>query len=151
MRALLMIGALTIAVPDRPDPTPKETRPLQEQLQGEWQMVSSLVGGQPDKIGMTGNRVFVFRGDQMQIRFQGNQLSDEFMYGFAVDATRKPASFDIIYQKTQKGKILPCIVKVEGDVLTLCYSRAGANERPTEFVSPKDTKLVLWQLKRVGK
>jgi uncharacterized protein (TIGR03067 family) len=151
MRAALMIAVLAVAVPDRPDPTPKEARPLTEQLQGEWQMVSTLVGGQPDKISVRGDHVIVFKADQMHIGLRAKQLPAQFKYAFAVDATKKPASFDIIYQRTEKGKILPCIVKIEGEVLTLCYSRLGANDRPAEFASPRDTNIVLWQFKRVGK
>lgn len=47
MRTLFMVTMLATAVPDRPDLSPTDNRPLQEKIRGEWQMVNSVINAQP--------------------------------------------------------------------------------------------------------
>jgi uncharacterized protein (TIGR03067 family) len=147
MRAVLMIAVLAIAVPDRQDPTPKEARSLQQQLQGEWQVVAALSNGAPHPGTKVGVSVFVFKGDQMIIQRPDNKN----IYSFAVDATKNPIAMDFasknIAGKDVKGAAVPGVVKLEGDILSICVKSGGP--RPTVFASPPGERIILWQMKRV--
>ena len=41
------------------------------------------------------------------------------------------------------------IVKIEGDVLTICFSPSGQRQAPAQFVSPAGSGITLWQGTRV--
>src|SRR5437667_125426 len=110
MRCLLMIGVLTIAVPDRPDPTPKETAPDKQSLQGEWKVVQALASGRPHPTLKPGEAVFVFKDDEMIIRWAGRQE----IYSFTYDPSKKPAVFDFALGRPgKKGLHNLGIVKIE--------------------------------------
>lgn len=156
MCALFILAMVSLAVPDRPDPTPKEPLPigpLNQQLQGEWIMIDAKVGGQPDKIGGTGERILILKDDQMHLGLRNGGPS-KFAYRFRFDPAQKPAAFDIVYiNKKNAGalKSIACIIKIEGDILTLCYHRGKSTDRPTQFTSPANSQAVLWQFKRASK
>jgi len=142
MRCLLMFAVLAAAVPDRPDPTPNEARPLQEQLQGEWQVVAALTGGKPIATLKPGEAVFIFAGDRLTIR----RPTLENIYEFTIDATPNPAAIKVrskkIAGKDVDGAPVIGIIKIEGDLLSICL-------RPVNgFASTPETKATLWQVKR---
>jgi uncharacterized protein (TIGR03067 family) len=142
MRAALMIAVLAVAVPDRPDPTPKEARPLQEQLQGEWQVVAALTAGKPIATLKPGEAVFIFAGDRLTI----SRPTLENVYEFTIDATPNPAAISVrskrIAGKEVNGAPVMGILKIEGDLLSICL-------RPVNgFASTPETKATLWQVKR---
>ena len=142
MRAALMIIVLGIAVPDRPDPIPKEARPLQEQLQGEWRVVAALTGGKPIATLKPSEAVFVFAGDRLTIR----RPTLVNIYEFTINATPNPAAIRVrskkIAGKDVDGAPVIGIIKIEGDLLSICL-------RPVNgFASTPETKATLWQVKR---
>jgi uncharacterized protein (TIGR03067 family) len=143
MRNVLILAVAVFAVPDRPDPTPKESsRPLQEQLQGEWVVVQALASGKPLVALKPGEAVFVFAGDRLTIR----RPNLENVYEFTIDPKQNPATINIrtakLAGKDVKGANIAGILKIEGDVLSICL-------RPSNgFVSDANTKSTLWQVRR---
>lgn len=143
MRCLLMLAVLAVAVPDRPNPTPKEARPLQEQLQGEWQVVSAMTAGKPIATLKPGEAVFIFAGDRLIIR----RPNLENVYEFTIDGTPNPAVISLRSKKiagkdVNKPAPVIGILKIEGDLLSICL-------RPVNgFASTPETKATLWQVKR---
>ena len=142
MRALFMISILAIAVPDRPDPTPKETIPIMQQLPGEWKILSANIGGKPHA-GLKPGDIFHFDSEKMTIRFAGNRQE---IYFFTLDPTKSPAVFDFRFGSAKNGSQSLGILKIEGDVLSLCFDNAV---RPKEFASNVNTGTQLWQMTRI--
>lgn len=150
MRAILMIAVLAVAVPDRQDPNVKVAKPLQEQLQGEWQMTQAVTGGNnkvEDQMKVNGTTL-VIKGNQMKIREADRDNIDEVT--FTLDAAKKPSAIDLMPKRGGPRKI-EGIIKIEGDTLSLCFPHAGEGERPSEFVSPPNSRVSLLQFKRLGK
>src|SRR6516162_3798848 len=122
MRVVLTLAVVVFVVPDRPNPMLNEGRPLQEQLQGEWQVAVALVGGKPQPALKPGETVFIFTGDRLAIR----RPTLENFYEFTIDASQSPAAINLrsvkIAGKETKGKsqAVPGIVKIEGDMLSIC-------------------------------
>jgi uncharacterized protein (TIGR03067 family) len=144
---MLLVAVFALA-PDRPDPSPQTSQPMQAKLQGQWQVTVSMIGGRPHSTVKPGETVFVFEGDRMLIRLTGDR---EYAYTFTLDETKTPAAIDIVLKKSL-GKdppnrpTNPGIARIEGDVLTLCFQMGN---RPTAFASTPDAKVILWQLKRI--
>jgi uncharacterized protein (TIGR03067 family) len=150
MRVLPAIALAILAVPDRPDPTPKGELPRQEQIQGEWQIVEALARGVPNGAIKANQTTFRFEKEKMLLRLAPG-AGKEFEYHFSADFTKSPATFDFIIGTNKGGKSTVGIVKIEGDTMTICYSFAGAPGRPAEFSSTAASNTALWKLKRVQK
>ena len=149
MRALF-ITAILVTAPDRPNPTPDVARPFTEQLTGEWQVVASQLAGSPHMTVKPGQALFVFAGDKMMLRRLDSEK--QFTYTFTLDTAKSPATFDFGTAKTKAStKFAAGIIKIEGDLLTLCFQSGGVTARPTEFVSTAGSRIVLWQMKRAKK
>ena len=143
MQALLMIAVLAVAVPDRPDPTPKDNaRPLPEQLIGEWRLVKQTNGGRDS----TENTLtLLFTGKAMQHvhnRDGTRQTAGNFPY--TLDTTKFPAV--ISFHPSNEA-----IFKIEGDILTICFSPVGVRQPPAQFESPLGTQVTIMQATRIRK
>ncbi len=148
MRALLLVPLMMIAVPDRPDPAPKEkAKPLQEQVLGEWRLVKSTVGGREDN--EKAGTLLVVTSTELHIHEKGERNPGEDA-SYRLDADKKPAAIDLVPKRDGNQKI-EGILRVEGDTLTLCFPHAGRGSRPTEFVSPNNSQVALMQFQRVKK
>jgi uncharacterized protein (TIGR03067 family) len=67
---------------------------------------------------------------------------------YTLDATTEPKGMTITgTDGPNQGKTFPCIYKLKGDTLTICYDLSGA-KRPTEFKTLPDTKLYLVNYQR---
>ena len=139
MRVLLLFSVLAIGVPDRPDPSAKENRPIAEDLLGEWQVTRRVTNGNfnPDLPLLH----MIFKRDAMQHLLNGTQPATLFPY--TLDATKNPAGITFL-PANETG-----ILKIEGDVLTICLDKE--NRYPTEFNSPLNSTITLIQLRRVKK
>lgn len=146
MRALLTVFVLALAAPDREDPTPREkTKPIHEQILGEWQLVNSVVGGRNEKK----DGVLTFTRTEIHITENGQRRSGDDA-DYVIDATKKPAAIDISVKRDGSQKI-EGILKIEGDQLTLCFPRGGGAMRPTDFVSTPQTGIAVMQFTRIKK
>ena len=81
----------------------------------------------------------------------GNDLTDEIV----LDGAKKPAHLDMTRLVRGEKQTVLAIYKIEGDVLTICFSRGAdrkpSTERPTAFESDAKTKADLLVLKRKAK
>jgi uncharacterized protein (TIGR03067 family) len=144
MRAFLMIAVLAVAVPDRPDPTPKQTPSLPEQMLGEWQLVKHVVAGNdvPELNGL----LMVFGRESMQhVHLRNGMRQPGGTFPYTLDVNKNPAVIDF-----RSSKFIG-IIKVEGDLLTICFARNGESQPPAEFVSQPSTSTTLLQATRLRK
>ena len=119
MRAVLMFAVLAVAVPDRPDPTPKKAPLPKEQIVGAWQDQN--------------NRTLMLRIRPAESEFliNGNPSPhDGLTANIVIDWTKNPATID--FQPKQRGGVMLGILKLEGDQLTINLRTSG-NTRPTNF------------------
>ena len=69
-----------------------------------------------------------------------------------LDNSKKPAHMDMTQTARGKTETVLAIYKIEGDLLTICFSRGArgqpSSERPTGFESDEATKSDLLVLKR---
>jgi uncharacterized protein (TIGR03067 family) len=148
MRAILLLAVLTVAVPDRAPPEPKET-PVAQQIVGEWQLVTAIVGGDPNAKNDAPQTVLIFTAKEIHVRENGKQQPNDDA-SYTLDATKKPVTIDIVPKRAGNKKI-EGILKVEGDTLTLCFPFGGEGARPTNFVSAPNTQTALMHFKRLKK
>jgi len=151
MRTLFMVTMLATAVPDRPDLSPTDHRPLQEKIRGEWQMVNSVINAQPQDPNSHRATVYTFTANQLVTRTM--KQPEPTTFGIVIDETHKPAHIDFVAGSGGSKTAYPGIFKIDGDVLTLCFTRAVVGQRPTEFASPADTQqmIALFQFKRISR
>lgn len=149
MRAALLFAALAVAVPDRPNPTPKVEPAAPEPQLGEWRLDKFDVGGGPGP-ALTDNsaRILHFTRTEVLVSVNGQpQPNDSTTY--TIDWSKKPAAIDIFGKMNGNMKKMEGIVKVEGDQLTMCLNLDGS--RPTDFVSAPGKLTAVMYLKRVKK
>lgn len=147
MRVFALLACLLIALPDRPDPTKREVRSTQEQLIGQWRPVHRLVEGNVD------NRpddaaVMTITKTEILVRENGQERGvDDCTY--RLDDTKTPIQIDIIPKRDQKK--IEAILRIDGDILTLCFVFGGEGPRPTEFASKPGTRVALMKMVRIKK
>jgi uncharacterized protein (TIGR03067 family) len=154
MRCLLLLGVLAVAVPDRPDPNPPQGKPITEAIQGDWEVVASTWKGGEAYPYITPGAVFIFKGESMtlHLRSVGDPkpgAGGGYHYAFALDGKKTPVTIDFsIGGKLDRKVALPGIVKLDGDMLTICYQFGAPTTRPTAFATSPESRLVMWQMKR---
>ena len=145
MCTVLIFAVLAIAVPDRPDPTPKQAPPpLPEQIIGEWQLVKHVIAGNdiPELNGL----LMVFGRENMQhVHLRNGMRQPGGTFPYTLDATKSPAVIEF-----RSSKFIG-IIKVEGDLLTICFARSGDLRPPSDFVSQPNASTTLLQATRLKK
>lgn len=152
MHAVFLIALLAVAAPNREDPTPKETtKPLQEQILGDWQLVKRVLGGNDNPNDRIGGIVSI-TSKTLQFRDK-DQAAPEEETLYHLDVFKKPATIDLTPTRNNGAgnMIVRGIVKIENDTLTICFSFGGKGERPTEFTSPAQSTTALIQFTRIKK
>lgn len=145
MRMLFLL-ALIVALPDRPNPTPRETpKSVHEQLLGDWDFVKLSIGGGLEPPMKDEARVLRFGAKEVQV-FVNGELKAQDGADYTIDATKAPITFDLT-PRNGTGEKVQGILKLEGDTLTLCISIGG--NRPVDFASNDKAPQAVMHLKRV--
>ena len=142
MRAFLLIAFLAAAVPDRPDPAPKQATPPAAQILGDWQ-VEKMVPAQPLEMETS---VMTFTPTEILVAVNGARRPEESAT-YRLDSSKNPAAIDFVPKNGPKS--VPGILKLQGDRLILCFAIEG--NRPTAFNPSSQNLTVVLYLKRVKK
>lgn len=138
MLAFLFI-ATTVAVPDRPNPTPEDSRALPQQLLGRWIILRRINNG-IDDLNLAGLHM-VFSPDSMQ-HFTENGTRAGGIFPYRLDTTSTPAVIDFTKERSLG------ILRIDGDVLTICLDTAQSGRPPLDFQSLPGSTTTLVQLTR---
>jgi len=111
-----------------------------KQLQGTWEVASETWSGyqMPDKLRVTD---VVVKGNAItqQSKLNSDKATFRIRYQYG-----NPDAIDLI---DAEGFFLG-ICKVDKDELKICYAIKRSDDRPTTFVSDKDSRTVLLVMKR---
>jgi uncharacterized protein (TIGR03067 family) len=141
MSPSLLLGlCLVVGAPGLKDRPTK-----QDSIEGEWILVSRLVGGRQDAKGDDTTSRFVITSNRWVIQNAGGGKPSE--WDLQLDRPAKPPAITIYPIGDPKTPNFSGIYKLEEDSLTICYVFKG--ERPTKFESPAGTDIRLMTLKRV--
>src|SRR5262245_33942136 len=143
MNFTLVVTVLVLGAPALKDPPKKEVN-----IVGEWVVESQISGGTMVKSATP--QTYTFSADGTWTVTRNGRAMGKTSRSFTVDKTTIPASIDLKTNTAAARPSMTGIVKVEHDVLTLCYSRGG-EDRPTKFESPEDSTIILIVLRRVNK
>jgi len=143
---MLLLTTLFIALPDRPNPTPKKEAPptLHQQILGDWVVVRLTIGEGKDAPIRDDARILRFGPKEIEILINGVAQANETA-DYTLDTNKTPPSFDLS-PRSGKGMKIEGIVKVEGDTLTLCISPGG--NRPTTFTTSGNPLQAIMYFKR---
>ena len=144
MFASLLVGlAVTVGAQEKKDPPAKDSP-----IVGEWVGEKAVAGGKERPVPEGGIK-FTFAADGKLTVSEGKkEKADTGTY--KTDAKKTPAEIDIIPPADKNEPNVEGIYKVDGDMLTLCFSR-GKGNRPTKFESPDGSETIVITLKRVKK
>jgi RNA polymerase sigma factor (sigma-70 family) len=114
-----------------------------DRLQGTWGFAGGelLIGGNPFPAGGT------------HLRFEGNickivaATGTEVPMTFTLNPTTNPKQIDLLISLPQPTPARG-IYEVSGDELRICYTTTRGEPRPTKFESPRNTKVMLYDLRR---
>jgi uncharacterized protein (TIGR03067 family) len=143
MNSTLLVIVLGLGAPALKDPPKKEVN-----IVGEWVVESQTSGGAMVKSPTP--QTYTFSADGTWTVTRGGKAIGKASRIYTLDKTTNPPSIDLKTNAAAARPSMTGIVKVEHDVLTLCYSRGG-EDRPTKFESPEDSSIILIVLRRVKK
>lgn len=148
MRTLLVACALALAglVSARADEDAAKKE--QKALQGTWKVVAAEQDGEPlDRI--VGGTMTV-KDNNFHIKTAGGS---ELKGDLILDPAKSPKHVNLAHQDGPlKDKTWQGIYELKGDVLKICYAEADSEkERPTEFKTLKNSRLLFVELKREKK
>ena len=135
----LLTAVLVVAAPAPAEDKKKD----EEKLQGTWIVVS----GERDGMKLPDDKIkdlkVVIKDDTLTV---GDEKTT-----FKLDAKKKPKTIDLVPIKKDgtKEDMVPGIYEIDGDDLKMCWAKGGKEaDRPTEFATKKDSRNVLFILKR---
>jgi uncharacterized protein (TIGR03067 family) len=100
-------------------------------------------GGNDDK---RDNLLWTFSKDAMQHVFiENGGKRPAFSFPYRLDTAKSPAV--IVFP----GSKVAGILRIEGELMTVCLHGDPNNQPPSEFASPPGTRITLLQLSRVKK
>lgn len=113
----------------------------QEKLQGTWQVLRQEYDGNDEAFQET---KLVFSADKIVVK----DKQGEKAMTYKLDPSMQPKNIDLTMEVQGKKTELTGIYLLNGETLKICASDKG-QARPTEFVSPKGSRLTLFVLRRV--
>lgn len=131
--AVLLIPAARLAAEEAGDKALKE-------IEGDWKVEKMTAGGQELPADAVAKTTFTIKDGAIS---SSDNPADKAK--LTVDPSKKPAHVDLT---DKSNKMVPGIYEVSGDTLKLCFADNAGATRPTEFASPKDSKVVLMVLKK---
>jgi uncharacterized protein (TIGR03067 family) len=137
--ACILFAGCSGEQPARPA-TEEEIKAELKQLEGKWGGSSSLTEGQQSSSFQL--VFFDFNGDALIM--QDMNVVQRADAKVKVDPKASPKTMDIVLDKRTR----PCIYKLEGDQLTICWGIDKDSARPKEFTGEKGTKQQLMTFKR---
>jgi len=138
-RILVGVTAFVATIGASADEPKQEVIPVQ--LRGEWVLVSAEEGG---KVKNYTDRHIAF--DEMEYRFYVRDLVVRKAHVLS-NLSAKPAEMDQRHHfGPNKGKVMKCIFKLEGDTLTIASGLYDA-DRPSGFDSSKPgcSSVTVWK------
>jgi len=146
----LLVGvAVAIAAP-----APKEAPTKKASIIGEWVGEKFVMSGKelPTAKGVKGMRFTFLEDGKFTIHGDG-EIPESGTYKVA--PKKDPPEIDLTSPTGKPSQMTPGIYKVEGDILTICFTFALGGDkpaqRPTRLESPKNSDLILMQFKRAKK
>jgi uncharacterized protein (TIGR03067 family) len=119
---------------------------IQDQILGEWQFDKVEIGGGGVVDQPKGEaRIIHFQRSEM-LAYVNGQLREQDGASYKLDIKANPVAIDL-YPKTGQDTPMRGILKMEGDLLVICFSIRG--ERPTQFATNATDLTALMYLKRV--
>lgn len=137
----LFITSLATADSDRKDAK------IEKQLAGVWEIEEGVNQGEELSEDELEGTTMVVKGDTI-ITYDKNK-KEKYRAMFTIDASKKPIHIDMVtYMKGRPPmKSLGILKFEEDDEFELCYSLPG-EERPSQFKSPKDSMVMLFECDR---
>lgn len=142
MNTTLFLTALALTAPALKDPPKKDV-----DLSGEWVVETQVTNGRP--LMSTIVRRYIFSADGKWTMTTGKN-TPALTRTYAINQSKKPATIDMKLNALNDAPNYSGIVKVEGDVMTLCYTRK-VGERPENFGSQVGSNHILIVMKRAKK
>jgi RNA polymerase sigma-70 factor (ECF subfamily) len=144
-----VVGTVVCARPapaEKPEVAKEDAVKDEDQILGTWAYVSVEEKGEkvPEEGVKEAKLVFAANGNFTAIRGKGQKMEGTYK----LDPPKRPKE---ITTTTDKGKKHLGIYKLDGDTLTICMQQEDGADRPIEFATKKDTKVVLVVLKREKK
>jgi RNA polymerase sigma factor (sigma-70 family) len=136
---------------DRPEAGPRadvpgDGRTDSQNLQGTWVLVRLVSDGQESPA----DQARALRLELTDKAFRSDHAGRLFRQAtYTIDPSRDPRWMDILSPGDYGGHDCRGIYRIEGDQLTLCHARPGA-ERPTRFESEPGSGVILAVWRRAG-
>jgi len=131
--AVLLVGGVC-AGDDKKD----DKKGDEDQLQGEWAVVSVAIGGK---------EVELFKGEKLVVK--GGEwilpAGGTSKLRFRLDAAKSPKQLDLTADFGGGELTTPGIYKIEGDTHTLCLPTGLGGVRPKEFKSVEGVTLMVFK------
>jgi uncharacterized protein (TIGR03067 family) len=91
----------------------------------------------------------IIRDDRFAFRyfFPRSKEYGDLVSRFKLDASQNPKEIDLT--SDEDSSLHPGIYKLDGAMLTFCWSRKDPNNRPTDFTCPKGSERRFLVLRRV--
>ena len=114
-----------------------------QKLQGTWQVLRQEYDG--NDVNTEETRVVISPGKIIIKDKRGERTIP-----YTLDPSMKPKTIDLTLPSN--GTAIPCIgiYQLDGDTLKICFGEKG-QARPTEWTSPKGSRLTLFVLRRTNK
>jgi len=142
MGTFVILGFTLLTATAVPGQEKKAAKKDEDRIRGTWTMVSGEKGGEkvPEELIKEFKLTFAAEG-KFKVLAEGQEREGTYK----LDAKKKPRQIDL----NVDDKALEGIYVLDGNNLKLCVAKAG--DRPSEFTSPGDSKVMLLVLLRSKK